>query len=185
MIFAKCKNADAMAAVCKAIDDLYRNSDFPTRTQTEEAFGKMFEEMLGDLRGMIRAIGLAVVFSLLCVAGNAMAMSMRERTTEVAVLKAIGFDKGLILFLVLTESVLVAGLGGVLGSLGCKALCECGRHLAVHGRLHAVLLHPLERGAPGPGRLAVHRLRQRLPAGPAGGQPVGHRRAHGGSSEPP
>ena len=53
-----------------------------------------------------------------------MAMSMRERTTEVAVLKAIGFNKGLILFLVLTESILVAGLGGVLGSLGCKALCE-------------------------------------------------------------
>jgi putative ABC transport system permease protein len=124
MIFTKCKGAGAMAPVCKAIDDMYRNSDFPTRTQTEEAFGKMFEEMLGDLRGMIRAIGLAVVFSLLCVAGNAMAMSMRERTTEVAVLKAIGFNKGLILFLVLTESVLVSGLGGALGSLGCKALCE-------------------------------------------------------------
>ena len=58
---------------------------------------------MGDLKGMIRCIGLAVVFSLLCVAGNAMAMSMRERTTEVAVLKAIGFNKGLVLFLVLTE----------------------------------------------------------------------------------
>jgi putative ABC transport system permease protein len=124
MIFAKCKNAAAMPAVCKTIDDMYRNSDFPTRTQTEEAFGKMFEEMMGDLRGMIRMIGLAVVFSLLCVAGNSMAMSMRERTTEVAVLKAIGFEKGLILFLVLTESILVAGVGGAIGSLGCKALCE-------------------------------------------------------------
>ena len=124
MIFAKCKNAAIMPAVCKAIDDLYRNSDFPTRTQTEEAFGKMFEEMMGDLRGMIRIIGLAVVFSLLCVAGNAMAMSMRERTAEVAVLRAIGFEKGLILFLVLTESILVSGFGGALGTLGCKALCE-------------------------------------------------------------
>jgi putative ABC transport system permease protein len=124
MIFAKCKNAGAMASVCKAIDDMYRNSDFPTRTQTEEAFGKMFEEMMGDLRGMIRIIGLAVVFSLLFVAGNSMAMSMRERTSEVAVLKAIGFEKGLILFLVLTESILVAGTGGALGALGCKALCD-------------------------------------------------------------
>ena len=53
MIFAKCKTADVMPAVCKKIDDLYRNSDFPTRTQTEEAFGKMFEEMMGDLKGMI------------------------------------------------------------------------------------------------------------------------------------
>ncbi len=122
MIFTKCKNASAMPAVARAIDDLYRNSDYPTRTQTEEAFGKMFEEMMGDLRGMIRLIGLAVVFSLLCVAGNAMAMAMRERTTEVAVLKAIGFDRGRILFLVLAESMLVAGSGGALGSLGCKAL---------------------------------------------------------------
>jgi putative ABC transport system permease protein len=113
-----------MAPICKKIDDLYRNSDYPTRTQTEEAFGKMFEEMMGDLKGMIRAIGLAVVFSLLCVAGNSMAMSMRERTSEVAVLKAIGFSRGLVLILVMTESVLVAAVGGAIGSLGCKGLCE-------------------------------------------------------------
>jgi putative ABC transport system permease protein len=124
MIFAKCKNAGAMASVCKAIDDMYRNSDYPTRTQTEEAFGKMFSEMMGDLHRMMYWIAGAVVVSLLCVAGNAMAMSMRERTREVAVLKAIGYEKGPILFIVLTESILVAGAGGVLGALGCKALCD-------------------------------------------------------------
>jgi putative ABC transport system permease protein len=124
MVFTKCKSSDLMAPLCKTIDDLYRNSDYPTRTQTEEAFGKMFEEMMGDLKGMIRAIGLAVVFSLLCVAGNSMAMSMRERTSEVAVLKAIGYGKGLVLLLVMTESVLVAAVGGAVGSLGCKGLCE-------------------------------------------------------------
>ena len=53
-----------------------------------------------------------------------MAMAMRERTTEVAVLKAIGFSKGLVLFLVLTEAVVVAGLGGVIGSLGSKAFFD-------------------------------------------------------------
>lgn len=124
MIFAKCKNAGAMASVCKAIDDMYRNSDFPTRTQTEEAFGKMFEEMMGDLRGRIHLISLIVVLALLCVAGNSMAMSMRERTREVAVLKAIGFERGLILFLVLAESVLVAGVGGAFGALGSKAFFD-------------------------------------------------------------
>jgi putative ABC transport system permease protein len=124
MIFTKCRRADDMAPLCKKIDDLFRNSEYPTRTQTEEAFGKMFEEMLGDLRGMIFWIGMAVVSSLLFVAGNSMAMSMRERTAEVAVLKAIGFSRGLLLFLVMTESVVVAGTGGVLGSLGCKGLCE-------------------------------------------------------------
>jgi putative ABC transport system permease protein len=124
MIFARCKTADDMAVLCKQIDGKYRNSDFPLRTQTEEAFGKMFEEMLGDLKGMIRIISVAVVFSLLCVAGNSMAMSMRERTSEVAVLKAIGFNRRLVLFMVLAEAVLVAGFGGAIGSLGSKALCE-------------------------------------------------------------
>ncbi len=124
MVFIKCKSADLMAPLCKKIDDMYRNTEYPMRTQTEEAFGKMFEEMLGDLKGMIRLIGVAVVFSLLCVAGNSMAMSMRERTSEVAVLKAIGFNRARILFIVLTEAVLVAGLGGVFGALGCKAFCD-------------------------------------------------------------
>ncbi len=124
MIFIKCKSGDDMARLSKKIDDNYRNSDFPMRTQSEEAFGKMFEEMLGDMKGMIRIIGLAVVFSLLCVAGNSMAMAMRERTGEVAVLKAIGFTRPLVLFMVLSEAVLVAGVGGVIGSLGSKALCD-------------------------------------------------------------
>jgi putative ABC transport system permease protein len=124
IIFIKCKTADIMPSLGKKIDDLYRNSDFPTRTQTEEAFDKMFADMLGDLKSAIYGIGLAVVVALLLVAGNAMAMAMRERTTEVAVLKAIGFPKGLVLFLVLTEAVLVAGLGGAIGSLGSKALFD-------------------------------------------------------------
>jgi putative ABC transport system permease protein len=124
MLFIKCNSPDDMAPVCKRVDDLYRNTEFPTRTQTEEAFGKMFDEMLGDLKGMIRVIGMAVVFSLLCVAGNSMAMSMRERTSEVAVLKAIGFDRGRVLFLVLTEAVLVSGVGGFIGAFGSKALFD-------------------------------------------------------------
>ncbi|MDG3006191.1 ABC transporter permease [Paludisphaera mucosa] len=124
MVFVKCKAADSTAPLCRKIDDEYRSTEFPTRTQTEEAFGQMFSEMLGDLKDTIYWIGGAVVISLLFVAGNAMAMAMRERTTEVAVLKAIGFTKGLVLLLVLSEAVLVAGFGGALGSLGCKALCE-------------------------------------------------------------
>lgn len=123
-IFVKCKSADVMVPLGTKIDDMFRNSDYPTRTQTEEAFGKMFVEMMGDLKNTIYWIGGAVVISLLFVAGNAMAMAMRERTTEVAVLKAIGFSKSLVLFLILTEAVIVSALGGVLGSLGCKYLCD-------------------------------------------------------------
>ncbi len=123
-IFIKCMNAEVMPALSKKIDEMYRNSDNPTRTQTEEAFGKMFSDMLGDLQYAIYWIGAAVVVALLFVAGNAMAMAMRERTTEIAVLKAIGFSNGLVLFLVLSEAILVAGLGGAVGSLGSKALFD-------------------------------------------------------------
>jgi putative ABC transport system permease protein len=113
-----------MPSLSKKIDDNYRNSDSPTRTQTEEAFGKMFAEMLGDLKNAIYGVGMAVVVSLLLLAGNSMAMSMRERTAEVAVLKAIGFSKELVLFLVMTEAILVSSTGGALGTLGCKGFCE-------------------------------------------------------------
>ena len=113
-----------MTPLIKQIDAMTLNSDTPTRTQTEEAFVKLFLEMYGDIRGLIGRVGLAVVFSLICVAGNAMAMSLRERTTEVAVLKAIGFSKPLVISLVLAEAVLVAAIGGLVGALGTKLLFD-------------------------------------------------------------
>ncbi len=123
-LIIKCQQAGLMNALAKKIDDMTLNSDNPTRTQTEEAFTKIFLEMYGDVRGLIRNVGLAVVFSLICVAGNAMAMSLRERTTEVAVLKAIGFSRALVICLVLFEAILVAGLGGLIGALGTKLLFD-------------------------------------------------------------
>lgn len=124
MIFIKCENSRVMPTLCQAIDDSTRNSDSPTKTQTEEAFSNMFNEMLGDMKYLIAGVGAAVIVALVCVAGVAMAMSMRERVTEVAVLKAIGFGKRLVLGLVLAEAMLIAGLGGVLGALGGKAFFD-------------------------------------------------------------
>jgi putative ABC transport system permease protein len=124
LVVAKCKNAEVMPILSKRIDELYANSSTPTRSQTEEQWGKMFADMFGDMRMFIRNVGMAVIFSLICVSGNAMAMSMRERTTEVAVLKAMGFGKSLLVFLVLAEAVIVAGIGGVLGALGSKLLFD-------------------------------------------------------------
>ncbi len=124
IISMKCKSADVMPALAKRIDASYLNSDTPTRTQSEEAFNQMFLGMFGDLRSLISNIGLAVVFSLIFVAGNAMAMALRERTTEVAVLKAIGFGRGLVVNLVLAESILVTMVGGAIGALGAKAFFD-------------------------------------------------------------
>jgi putative ABC transport system permease protein len=114
-IFAKAESARVIADLCQAIDDRFASSDNPTRTQTEAAFAQMFTDMLGNIQAYIRNIGLAVMFSLTLVSANAMAMSMRERTTEVAVLKAIGFPRGRVLSMILGESCLIAAVGGLLG----------------------------------------------------------------------
>ena len=123
-IFAKTESAAAIPAVCQAIDDRFGSSDNPTRTQTEEAFAQMFSDMLGNVQAYIRNIGLAVMFSLTLVSGNAMAMAMRERTTEVAVLKAIGFRRTRVLNMVLGESCLIAAVGGLFGLAAGGLLLE-------------------------------------------------------------
>jgi putative ABC transport system permease protein len=129
-IFAKTSNPAEMASLCKSIDDRFSSSDNPTRTQSEAAFAQMFSDMLGNVQALVFYIGMAVVFSLTLVAANAMAMSMRERTTEVAVLKALGFSKLKVLWFVLGESIGISILGGILGvGLGC--LCLEGMHIAV------------------------------------------------------
>lgn len=122
-VFAKVSQDASIAPVCQAIDDRFASSQYPTRSQTEEAFSQMFADMLGNIQAYIRNIGLAVVFSLSLVAGNTMAMSMRERTTEIAVLKAIGFSRGRVLWMILGEACAIALCGGVLGiALGCFCL---------------------------------------------------------------
>jgi putative ABC transport system permease protein len=123
MIFARVASADIIAPVSKEIDTRFASSENPTRTQTEQAFAQMFNDMIGGIRAYIRLIAMIVVFSLTLVAANSMAMSMRERTTEVAVLKAIGFSRSRVLALVLGESCWIATVGGVLGVLlGCAGL---------------------------------------------------------------
>lgn len=122
-IFAKVDSAAAIPGVIESIDNKFASSQYPTRTQTEAAFAQMFADMLGNVQAYIRNIGLAVVFSLSLVAANSMAMSMRERTTEVAVLKAIGFSGAKVLRLVLGEACMIALFGGLVGiGLGCFCL---------------------------------------------------------------
>ena len=123
-IFAKAESASVIPELCRAIDDRFASSDNPTRTQTEAAFAQMFTDMLGNIQAYIRNIGLAVTFSLTLVAANAMAMSMRERTTEMAVLKAIGFSRARVLAMVLGEACFISALGGLLGLAGGGAVLE-------------------------------------------------------------
>lgn len=126
-IFAKVASSSDPSLVSQQVDDRFASSETPTKTVTEQAFARIFVDMLGNIRVFIRNIGFAVAFSLTLVTANAMAMSMRERTTEVAVLKAIGFTRAHVLWLVLGEASSVALLGGVFG-IGFGCLCIQGLH---------------------------------------------------------
>lgn len=122
-IFAKTVSKEAIPQASKAIDDKFASSDNPTRTQSEAAFAQMFADMIGNIRFYIALIGLVIVIALSLVAANAMAMSTRERTTEIAVLKAIGFTRGRVMTLVLGEACWICLLGGIFGvALGCLFL---------------------------------------------------------------
>jgi len=108
-------SADKADSVAKAIDALSANSDHETKTQTEQAFNASFAKQLGDIGLIVSAIMGAVFFTLILLTGNTMAQAVRERTSELAVLKTIGFSSRSVLGMVLSEGILLLVLGGVLG----------------------------------------------------------------------
>jgi len=108
--------------VAKAIDALSTNSDHETRTQTEQAASASWMKQLADIGLIVGSIMGAVFFTLLLLSGNTMMQAVRERTSELAVLKTIGFSNGSVLAMVLAESVLLLVLGGVLGLVLAAAL---------------------------------------------------------------
>jgi putative ABC transport system permease protein len=101
--------------VAKAIDALSANSDHETRTQTEQAATASWMKQLADIGLIVGSIMGAVFFTLLLLSGNTMMQAVRERTSELAVLKTIGFSDGSVLAMVLAESMLLLVIGGVIG----------------------------------------------------------------------
>jgi putative ABC transport system permease protein len=108
-------NPNEALAVARAIDAEFANSASETRTQTESAFAAAFVNQMGNVQFLLLAVGSIVFFTLLLVTGNTMAIAVRERTNELAVLKAIGYTDRFVLGLVLAESMLIAAVGGALG----------------------------------------------------------------------
>jgi putative ABC transport system permease protein len=111
--------------VVDQIDALFANSHAETKTSTEKAFAEGFAKQAGDIGAIITGIVSAVFFTLLLVAGNTMAQSVRERTSELAVLKTLGYGDGLVMGLVLFESCLLALVAGGIG-LGLAKLVTSG-----------------------------------------------------------
>jgi putative ABC transport system permease protein len=111
------KIADASQAqqMGAKFDSMFANSSAETKTTTEKGFVEGFAKQVGDIGAIMIAILVAVLFTMLLVAANTMAQSVRERTSEVGVLKTLGFSNAAVLTLVLSESVLIAVIGGALG----------------------------------------------------------------------
>jgi putative ABC transport system permease protein len=130
---------DDAVRVAKAIDDEFANSPNETKTQTESAFAANWVKQFGNIKFLILSIGAVVFFTLLLVTGNTMAISVRERTGELAVLKAIGFGDKTVLFFVLAEAVAISLFGGLLG-LGLAMLAIPGLARALNGLLPSLVL---------------------------------------------
>ena len=111
--------------IARAIDTMFENSPYPTRTESEKEFGRSFLAFLGNIKLFLAAICGAVTFTILLVSANTVAMAVRERTREMAILRTLGYTPGEILQLVLGESVLISLIGGLAG-LGLGMLLSKG-----------------------------------------------------------
>lgn len=110
-------NPSDVSKIASTVDGMFQNAPQRTKTESEKAFGLDFVAMMGNVKAFILSICLAVVFATLLVSANTIAMSIRERTREVAVLKTLGFTRKGVLGLFVSEAVAVSILGGVLGAV--------------------------------------------------------------------
>src|SRR6476646_3101371 len=110
------------AAVAVAIDRVFQNSEAETKSETEAAFRADFIAMIGNLALLFNSIGMAVIFTILLVTANTMSMAVRERRTEIAVLKTLGFTSAQVMGLVVSEALVIGGAGGLLGVGGTAVL---------------------------------------------------------------
>jgi len=135
----KLESPDDAVSVAAAIDKTFSNSSTETKTETESAFQAGFAKQLGNIEFLILTIGAVVFFTLLLVTGNTMAISVRERIGELAVLKAIGYPDRYVLFFVLSEALVVALIGGLIG-LGLAIITIPVVGAALNGLLPPLLL---------------------------------------------
>jgi putative ABC transport system permease protein len=117
--------ADSVPRISKAIDAMFEDSPYPTRTESEKEFGRSFVGMLGNIKMFLAAIVAAVTFTILLVSANTVAMAVRERTREMAILRTLGFNPEEILQLIVGEAILISIVGGVFG-LGIGYLLSLG-----------------------------------------------------------
>ncbi|HQR46021.1 MAG TPA: FtsX-like permease family protein [Thermoanaerobaculia bacterium] len=131
-IWIKADSAAAVERLIPQINALFENAERPVRAETEKEFQNSFIGLLGNVKLLVKSLAAIIALVILLIAGNTMAMAARERVTEIAVLRVLGFPKGAILGLLLAESVVLALAGAAAGLLLFTALLP---------RFRAVLLY--------------------------------------------
>jgi len=111
----KAKDAAAAERLPGEVDAMFENSPYPTKTETEKQFQTSFVQMMGNVKLLLGAISTVIVFVIVLIAANTMAMTARERVTEIAVFRTLGFTKGRILGMILAEAVVLSLFGGAFG----------------------------------------------------------------------
>lgn len=139
MFLVLADSPQSVSRVATAVDALFHNSTVPTKTEPEKAFELDFISMLGNVKAFILGICGAVLFTTLLVSANTMAMSIRERTREVAVLRTLGYPRWTILGLFVGEAITLSMTGGVLGSSTAYCLLYAITHSA-QGQLYGGVL---------------------------------------------
>ena len=120
----RARSAEDVPRIAAKVDALFENSSSPTKTETEKAFILGFLSMMGNVQLLISGICTAILFAVILVAANTMAMSIRERTREIGIMKALGFRRIHVLSLLLFESVLLAFIGSALGAVLARLLLD-------------------------------------------------------------
>jgi len=115
-------SAEDSPKIAKAVDAMFAESPYPTKTESEGQFALSFVSFLGNIKLFLMIICAAVTFTILLVAGNTMAMSVRERIKEVGVLKTLGFNNDAILGIIVGEAICIALIGGAIGLLFASVL---------------------------------------------------------------
>jgi putative ABC transport system permease protein len=131
-IVSRAADPDRATQLSDEIDQKFANSPYETKTSTEKAFTAQFANMLGNLNVLLGVVALAVAITTLFVAGNTMAMAVRERTTEIAVMRTLGYPAATIFSLVVGEGLVVAVIGGAIGAIAARLIIN-GEYLGMAG----------------------------------------------------
>jgi putative ABC transport system permease protein len=115
LFWVRCEKPQAVTDLIERIDAEFSNSDAETKTETQQSFQLGFISMLGNLKLLIGSICSVIVFTLVLVTSATMSMTIRERTREIAILKAIGYEPARLFAFLLGESLGLAMLGGLIG----------------------------------------------------------------------